>query len=82
MAASGVGGRRSPSKSGVVTGTLVYVGNSTVEEIDALGSRLRRAIVLTARPQTEYLSRDRQEPSQGDGPSEREILLFRAQPAE
>jgi hypothetical protein len=58
----------SPSTSGVVTGTPIYVGDSTGEEIDALGSRLRHAIVLTARPQTEYLSKDRQEPSQGDGP--------------
>ena len=58
----------SPSTSGVVTGTPVYVGDSTAEEIDALGNRLRHAIVLTARPQTEYLSKDRPEPSQGDGP--------------
>ena len=58
----------SPSTSGVVTGTPVYLGDSTVEEIDALGSRLGRAIVLTARPQTEYLSRDRPEPSLGDVP--------------
>src|SRR5579863_7496421 len=33
----------SPSTSGVVTGTPVYVGDSTIEEIDALGSRLRHA---------------------------------------
>ena len=58
----------SPSTAGVVTGTPVYVGDSSVEEIDALGGHLRHAIVLTARPQTEYLSKDRQEPSQGDGP--------------
>jgi len=58
----------SPSTSGVVTGNPLYVGDSSAEEIDSLGSRLRNAIVLTARPQTEYLSRDRQEPSQGDGP--------------
>jgi len=58
----------SPPTSGVVTGTPVYVGDSSVEEIDALGSRLRRAVVLTARPQTEYLSKDRPEPSLGDGP--------------
>ena len=58
----------SPSTSGVVAGTPVYVGDSTIEEIDALGSRLHGAIVLTARPQTEFLSKDRQEPSQGDGP--------------
>ena len=58
----------SSSTAGVVTGTPVYVGDSSVEEIDALGGRLRHAIVLTARPQTEYLSKDREEPSQGDGP--------------
>ena len=58
----------SPSTSGVVMGTPVYVGDSTAGEIDALGSRLRHAIILTAQPQTEYLSHDRQEPSQGDGP--------------
>jgi hypothetical protein len=58
----------SPSTSGVITGTPIYVGDSTVEEIEALGSRLRHAIVLMARPQTEFLSKDRQEPSQGDGP--------------
>jgi len=58
----------SPSTSGVVTGTPVYVGDSTAEQIEALGSRLSHAIVLTARPQTEYLTRDRPEPSQGDSP--------------
>ena len=58
----------SPSTSGVVTGTPIYLGDSTLEEIDALGSRLRHAIVLTARPQTEFLSKDRPEPSLGDGP--------------
>lgn len=58
----------SPSTSGVLTGTPIYVGDSTIEEIDALGSRLRGAIVLTARPQTEFLRKDRPEPSQGNEP--------------
>ena len=58
----------SPPTSGVLTGTPIYIGDSTVEEIDALGSRLRNAIVLTARPQTEFLRKDRPEPSQGTGP--------------
>jgi carboxypeptidase Q len=58
----------SPSTSGVLTGAPIYVGDSTMEEIEALGSRLRHAIVLSARPQTEYLSKDRPEPSEGDGP--------------
>lgn len=58
----------SPSTSGVLTGTPIYLGDSTREEIDALGSRLRNAIVLTARPQTEFLRKDRPEPSEGNGP--------------
>jgi carboxypeptidase Q len=58
----------SPSTSGVLTGTPIYAGDSTIEEIDALGSRLHNAIVLTARPQTEFLNKDRPEPSQGNGP--------------
>ncbi len=58
----------SPSTSGLLTGTPIYVGDSTIEEIDALGSRLRNAIVLTARPQTEFLRKDRPEPSEGSGP--------------
>jgi len=57
----------SPSTSGVLTGAPIYLGDSTIEEIDALGSRLRNAIVLTARPQTEFLRKDRPEPSQGNG---------------
>jgi hypothetical protein len=58
----------SPPTSGALTGTPIYIGDSTIEEIDALGSRLRNAIVLTARPQTEFLRNDRPEPSKGDGP--------------
>ena len=58
----------SPSTLGVLTGTPIYVGDSTLEEIEAMGSRLRNAIVLTARPQTEFLAKDRPEPSRGTGP--------------
>src|SRR5690606_6557191 len=53
----------SPPTEGVMTGTPVYVGDSTLEEIDALGDRLRNAIVLTARPQVEFLSEDRPQPA-------------------
>lgn len=53
----------SPSTSGVLTGTPVYVGDSTVEELDSLASRLENAIVLTARPQVEFLSEDRPQPA-------------------
>jgi hypothetical protein len=58
----------SPPTSGTLTGTPVYIGDSTVEEIDRLGARLRGAIILTHRPQVEFLRADRMQPSVGDGP--------------
>jgi len=54
--------------SGIVTGTPVYIGDSRAEEIDRLSSRLRGAIVLTHRPQSEFLRTDRIQPSDGNGP--------------
>jgi hypothetical protein len=58
----------SPATSGVLTGTPVYIGDSTADEIERLGPRLRGAIVLMHRPQTEFLRNDRQQPSEGNGP--------------
>ncbi len=58
----------SPATSGVLTGTPIYVGDSTAAEFDNLGARLRGAIVLTSRQQTEFLRTDRVEPSLGNGP--------------
>ena len=60
----------SPPTSGVVTGTPVYLGDSTAADIDRLGPRLRGAIVLMHRPQTEFLRNDRPEPSMGNGPAQ------------
>jgi len=54
--------------SRMMTGTPLYVGDSTADEIDRLGTRLRGAIVLTHRPQTEFLRADRMQPSEGTGP--------------
>jgi hypothetical protein len=53
----------SPPTSRVLTGTPVYVGDSTAEEIDSLARRLKGAIVLAARPQVEFLSEDRPQPA-------------------
>ena len=53
----------SPPTSGVLTGTPIYVGDSTVEQIDSLEARLESAIVLAARPQAEFLSEDRPQPA-------------------
>ena len=58
----------SPSTVGVVTGTPIYIGDSSTEEIASLGGRLRGAIVLTHRPQAEFLRTDRPQPSQDEGP--------------
>ena len=57
-----------PPTSGVLTGTPIYVGDLTAEEIGALGARLRGAIVLTARPQAEFLRTDRPQPAEREGP--------------
>jgi hypothetical protein len=53
----------SPPTSGTVTGTP---SDSTSEEIDRLSGRLRGAIVLTHRPQSEFLRADRMQPSVAD----------------
>jgi carboxypeptidase Q len=54
--------------SRALTGTPIYIGDSTAAEIDRLGDRLRGAIVLTHRPQAEFLRADRMQPSDGRGP--------------
>ncbi len=53
----------SPSTAGVLTGAPLYVGDSTAEQVDALADRLDGAIVLAARPQTEFLDVDRPQPA-------------------
>ena len=58
----------SPSSAGVLTGAPVYLGDRTADEIDALGDRLQGAIILTARPQDEFLAEDRPQPAGDDGP--------------
>src|SRR5437867_4627123 len=57
----------SPATSGVLTGTPVYIGDSTAADIDRLGPRLRGSTVLMHRPQTEFLRNDRPQPSEGTG---------------
>jgi hypothetical protein len=55
----------SPATSGTLEGAPIYVGDSTAEEIDRMGARLRGAIVLAYRPQKEFLRADRTDPSVG-----------------
>ncbi|MBI2149754.1 MAG: hypothetical protein HYU27_04010 [Acidobacteria bacterium] len=68
----------SPPTSGILTGTPIYIGDSTAEEIDRLGARLRSAIVLTHRQQSEFLRADRIQPSDGNGPVRVSRLMGRA----
>lgn len=60
----------SAATSGVVTGTPVYLGDSTAADIERLGPALRGAIVLMHRPQTAFLRNDRPQPSDGEGPAQ------------
>jgi Zn-dependent M28 family amino/carboxypeptidase len=52
-----------PSTDGAITGTPVYIGDRTAEQIAAMRDRLRGAIVLATAPQTEFITEDRQQPS-------------------
>jgi carboxypeptidase Q len=56
----------SPSVDGIVERPVVYVGDKSAREIEAMGAELRGAIVLTHRPQTEFRDSDRPQPGLGD----------------
>ncbi len=51
-----------PSTRGMVSGTPVYVGDKTADEIRALGATLQGAIVLPQPPQEEFIAADRPQP--------------------
>jgi len=57
-----------PSTPGVVSGRVVYVGDKTASEIQALAGRLRGVIVLTHLPQTQFVDADRPQPGLDDRP--------------
>ena len=58
----------SPSTKGVVTGRVVYVGDKTAAQIQAVAGQLRGAIVLTHLPQTQFVDNDRPQPGLNDTP--------------
>jgi len=58
----------SPSTAGVVTGRVVYVGDKTAAQIQAMAGQLRGAIVLTHLPVTEFVVQDRPQPGLTDRP--------------
>ena len=55
-----------PSVNGVVAGPIVYVGDKTADEVRAMASSLRGAIVMTHLPQTEFRDVDRPQPGMSD----------------
>ena len=57
-----------PSPAGVVSGRVVYIGNKSAAEVEAMAEQLRGAIVLTALPQAEFLDADRPQPGLSDQP--------------
>lgn len=58
----------SPSMSGVVEAPIVYIGDMSAEEIEAIGEQLRGAIVLTHLPQAEFRDVDRPQPGLAGDP--------------
>ena len=55
-----------PSIDGVLSGSVVYIGDKTAAEIGAMASELRGAIVLTHQPQAVFRDADRPQPGIGD----------------
>ncbi len=55
-----------PATHGVVTGRPIYLGDKTAAEIEAMGDKLRGAIVLAQRPQAEFIRNDRAQPAASD----------------
>ena len=58
----------SPSTAGVVSGRVIYVGDKTRAQIQAMAAQLRGAIVLTHLPQTDFVARDRPQPGLDERP--------------
>jgi hypothetical protein len=58
----------SPSTAGVVSGRVVYVGDKTAAQVQAMATQLRGAIVLTHLPVTDFVSRDRPQPGLDERP--------------
>ena len=56
----------SPSTKGAVTGRVVYVGDKTAAQIEAMAGQLRDAIVLTHLPVTQFVDNDRPQPGLND----------------
>ena len=58
----------SPPTAGVLSGRVVYVGDKTAPQIQAMAGQLRGAIVLTHLPQADFVVRDRPQPGLDERP--------------
>lgn len=56
----------SPSTRGVVSGKPIYVGDKTAADIEAMGAKLRGAIVLAMPAQASFIAADRPQPADTD----------------
>ncbi|MEP6764960.1 MAG: M20/M25/M40 family metallo-hydrolase [Gemmatimonadaceae bacterium] len=50
-------------KGGTTTVSAIYLGDKTVEQIEAMGSKLKGAIVLAQKPQAAFIRKDRLQPA-------------------
>jgi hypothetical protein len=55
-----------PSTEGLVVSRPVYVGEKTLEELEALRPLINRSVVLTTPPQYEFITEDRIQPAASD----------------
>jgi len=55
-----------PSLARAVSGRVVYVGDKSAAEVEAMATQLRGAIVLTHLPQTQFMDSDRPQPGLSD----------------
>ena len=52
-----------PGTKGTITAPAIYLGDKTVEQIDALGDKLKGAIILAQKPQVAFIRKDRVQPA-------------------
>jgi len=57
-----------PSLGRAVSGRVVYIGDKSAAEVEAMAAQLRGAIVLTHLPQSQFIDTDRPQPGLADQP--------------
>ncbi len=57
-----------PSTAGALSGRVVYIGDKSAEQVEAMAAQLRGAIVLTHPPVETFVEHDRPQPGLADSP--------------